>query len=48
MGPGYGIPMAICGPGAAGMAHQPDENVEVEQLVQAAEIYAELARRLLG
>ena len=48
LGPGYNIPMVICGPGAQGMAHQPDEYVEVEQLVQAAEIYADLARRLLG
>ncbi|MGI8824516.1 MAG: M20 family metallopeptidase [Chloroflexota bacterium] len=46
--PTYGIPMVICGPGAPGMAHQPDENVEVEQLVQAADIYARLARILVG
>ena len=48
LGPGYGIPMVICGPGAQGMAHQPDEYVEVEQLVQAAAIYIDLAQRLLG
>jgi acetylornithine deacetylase/succinyl-diaminopimelate desuccinylase-like protein len=30
------------------MAHQPDEHVDIEQLVQAAEIYAGLARRLLS
>jgi succinyl-diaminopimelate desuccinylase len=48
LGPGFSIPMVICGPGAQGMAHQPDEYVEVEQLVQAAAIYADLARRLLG
>lgn len=48
LGPGFNIPMVICGPGAPGMAHQPDENVEVAQLVQAAQIYADLARRLLG
>jgi succinyl-diaminopimelate desuccinylase len=48
LGPGYDIPMIICGPGAQGMAHQPDEYVEVEQLAQAAAIYADLARRLLG
>lgn len=47
LGPGYGIPMIICGPGAPGMAHQPDEWVEVDQLVQAAQIYIELAQRLL-
>jgi len=48
LSPGFNIPMVICGPGAPGMAHQPDENVEVAQLVQAAQIYAGLARRLLG
>jgi succinyl-diaminopimelate desuccinylase len=48
LSPGYDIPMVICGPGAPGMAHQPDEHVEVEQLVQAAEIYVDLAQRLLG
>jgi len=48
LAPGFGIPMVICGPGAPSMAHQPDEHVEVDQLVQAAEIYADLARRLLG
>jgi succinyl-diaminopimelate desuccinylase len=48
LAPGFDIPMVICGPGAPGMAHQPDEYVEVKQLVQAAEIYAAIARRLLG
>jgi succinyl-diaminopimelate desuccinylase len=47
LAPGYGIPMVICGPGAPGMAHQPDEWVAVEQLVQAAEIYVGVAQRLL-
>jgi succinyl-diaminopimelate desuccinylase len=48
LSPGFNIPMVICGPGSPGMAHQPDEYVEVDQLVQAAEIYADLARRLLS
>lgn len=48
LGPGFNIPMVICGPGAAGMAHQPNESIEVEQLVQATQIYADLARRLLS
>jgi acetylornithine deacetylase/succinyl-diaminopimelate desuccinylase-like protein len=30
------------------MAHQPDEYVEVEQLVEATAVYADLARRLLN
>jgi acetylornithine deacetylase/succinyl-diaminopimelate desuccinylase-like protein len=41
------MPVVICGPGANGMAHQPDEYVEIEQLVKAAEIYVDLAHRLL-
>jgi succinyl-diaminopimelate desuccinylase len=48
LGPGFNIPMVICGPGDPGMLHQPDESVEVEQLVQATEVYVDLARRLLG
>lgn len=48
LGPGFNIPMVICGPGSPGMAHQPDEYVEVEQLVGASRIYAELAQRLIG
>lgn len=47
LGPAFNIPMVICGPGAPGMAHQPDEYVETEQLVQAVQIYSDLAQRLL-
>lgn len=48
LAPGFGIPMVICGPGSTGLLHQTDEHVEVDELVQAAEIYAALAQRLLG
>jgi succinyl-diaminopimelate desuccinylase len=48
LGPGFNMPVVICGPGANEMAHQPDEYVEVEQLVQAAEVYVDLARRLMS
>lgn len=48
LGPGFNMPVVICGPGAQGMAHQPDEYVEVEQLVDAAQIYVDLAHRLVG
>jgi succinyl-diaminopimelate desuccinylase len=48
LSPGFGLPMVICGPGNPGMCHQPDEYVEIEELVQAAQIYVELARSLLG
>lgn len=37
---GLNAPMIICGPGEAGLAHQPNEYVEVAKLVEAAKIYA--------
>jgi succinyl-diaminopimelate desuccinylase len=40
-------PMIICGPGDARLAHQPDENVELSKLIEAAKIYTLAARRLL-
>jgi succinyl-diaminopimelate desuccinylase len=42
------LPVIICGPGEAGMAHQPNENVEVEKLVQAARIYTAACARMAG
>jgi succinyl-diaminopimelate desuccinylase len=48
LAPGFDIPMMICGPGTPGIIHQPDEYVEIEQLVQATAIYADLSRRLLA
>jgi len=47
LGPGFNMPVVICGPGAPGMAHQPDEYVETQQLTEAAEIYMDLALRTL-
>jgi succinyl-diaminopimelate desuccinylase len=47
LGPGFNMPVVICGPGAPGMAHQPDEYVETQQLTDAAEIYVDLALRTL-
>lgn len=41
------IPMIICGPGDARLAHQPNECVEVSKLVQAAQIYTMAAAKLL-
>lgn len=37
--PVLGYPMIICGPGEAGMAHQPNEYVEASKLLEAARIY---------
>lgn len=45
--PRLGIPAVICGPGAPGMAHQPDEHVETMELEQAARIYSRVAEELL-
>jgi succinyl-diaminopimelate desuccinylase len=45
--PALKTPMIICGPGDTGLAHQPDENVEVSKLLQAAKIYTLAAARLL-
>lgn len=46
--PAFDLPTVICGPGTPGMAHQPDEWVAIDQLDQAAQIYASLAVRLLA
>ena len=40
-------PMIICGPGDAKLAHQPNEDVEISKLVQAARIYTLAAAKLL-
>jgi succinyl-diaminopimelate desuccinylase len=40
-------PMIICGPGEAKLAHQPNEHVEISKLLQAAQIYALAAAKLL-
>lgn len=37
--PVLNIPMIICGPGHAGLAHQPNEYVDIDLLVQAVKIY---------
>jgi len=41
------IPMVICGPGKAGLAHQPDEYVELPKVHAAARIYAQIAWEML-
>jgi acetylornithine deacetylase len=39
------IPTCIFGPGDIGVAHSPDEYVDVEDVLRAGEIYAKVARR---
>lgn len=47
LGPGLGnAPVVILGPGDAGMAHQVDEYVRVEDLCQGVDIYREILSRL--
>lgn len=46
--PAFGCPAVICGPGGIAQAHSLDEWVEIDEIVAAAEIYAETARRLLA
>jgi succinyl-diaminopimelate desuccinylase len=40
-------PLVICGPGKAEMAHQPDEYIEIDKLIQAAKIYSLIGYHLL-
>lgn len=46
--PPTGVPTIIFGPGDDRLAHQPDERVDVQQVLAAAHCYAAFARRLLG
>ncbi len=45
--PAFKAPLLICGPGNPGLAHQPNEYVEVDKLVESARIYALAALRML-
>jgi succinyl-diaminopimelate desuccinylase len=46
--PPTGVPTIIFGPGDETLCHQPNERVEVEQVLLATRCYADLAERLLG
>ena len=45
--PALGVPMAICGPGRRELAHQVDEYVEIDRLIEAVAIYRRLIERRL-
>lgn len=47
LAPAYGVPVIICGPGHADLAHQPDEYVEVDLLRQSVEIYTRVIAEYL-
>jgi succinyl-diaminopimelate desuccinylase len=42
------VPMVICGPGEADLAHNANESVKIENLIRAARIYAVAAADFLG
>ncbi|MGE5541782.1 MAG: M20 family metallopeptidase [Bacillota bacterium] len=44
--PALRVPIVICGPGCAGLAHQPDEYAETSKIVEAAKAYAIWAGRV--
>jgi succinyl-diaminopimelate desuccinylase len=46
--PATGVPTLIIGPGEAGQAHQADEWVSLEKVIQAARIYTRLAQDWLA
>ncbi|MEA2058566.1 MAG: M20/M25/M40 family metallo-hydrolase, partial [Actinomycetota bacterium] len=43
-----GLPIVVYGPGGKWIAHQVDEYVEVDDLVDSANVYAEAALRFLN
>lgn len=42
--PRVGIVNVICGPGSIEQAHQPDEYIRVDELVQSVDVYLDIAR----
>jgi succinyl-diaminopimelate desuccinylase len=46
--PALHVPTIICGPGNADLAHQPDEYIEIDKMVEAARMYALAAAQLLA
>lgn len=42
--PKVGIQHVICGPGSIEQAHQPDEYISVEELIQSIDVYLEIAK----
>ncbi|UCH03690.1 MAG: M20 family metallopeptidase [Candidatus Thorarchaeota archaeon] len=46
--PRIGIVNVICGPGSIEQAHQPDEYIRVDELVQSVDVYLEIARHFSG
>jgi succinyl-diaminopimelate desuccinylase len=48
LAPALKAPLLICGPGAPGLAHQPNEHLEIDKLLESVRIYTLAALRFLG
>jgi len=48
LAPALNAPLLICGPGAPGLAHQPNEYIEIDKLLESVRIYTLAALRFLG
>lgn len=47
-GPHLGVPILICGPGEATLAHQPDEWIAIDRYLESIRFYMTLAAAYLG
>jgi succinyl-diaminopimelate desuccinylase len=48
LAPRLNLPLVVCGPGQPNIAHQPDEYVEVSQLVESTKILSQALAELLS
>lgn len=48
LAPRLSLPLVVCGPGQPNIAHQPDEYVEVSQLVESTKILSQALAKLLS
>jgi succinyl-diaminopimelate desuccinylase len=48
LAPALNAPLLICGPGAPGLAHQPNEYIEIDKLLESVRIYTLAAMRFLS
>ena len=46
--PATGLPAVIYGPGRSDMAHQPNENISIDSLMEATQFYAALIEKYLS
>jgi succinyl-diaminopimelate desuccinylase len=48
LAPRLSLPLVVCGPGQPNIAHQPDEYVEISQLVESTRILSQALTELLS